>query len=413
MDITTTLKRWGLPLGLALVAMGLGAYLRSVPSGHTAPKALPQLGTVVAISTSRVAIQWEGSHWVDTQHPTHRISQFEVSQWLGFLESMPVVRHVQPQPDADYGLASPVDIIHLVTDQGKKMVIKIGRVSPRNGVYLQVNGTLIVVGREWAAKLIINGQSFRDRQPFRDIKLASMNAMEIQGPPGLFSESGRPIKVVQAPVSQWWWVHVTSNVIAPSDSVTRVLQLVKGMTVNDYVVTPSEGVDWQITLSGADTPTVVGKILPNHTTVVKLPTGEWGVVYPALVIAIRELARHPMAETPIRWDRFNFKRVEVTTSQNSIMLLKNSVGHWMDPNGKPRTVRLHNVFALLKNFTPTGNRVVVRDRVRIRIGTQEIYTIGLTRSGVISFESTHPRAILYLKGEDDELEAELIKLTAP
>ena len=411
-------RQWLLPLILAILAMGLGWQLRQTPHTHS----MASIGPLTDVSTIKInsdghtmALTHTKAGWNDSDHPTWKIDSDSIDNWIRQVSSISVTDVKSPQSLEEFGLKSPPMSVRFQSTLGQKTHVEVGKISPSGRVYLRLNGRFVTAAHDQISGIWIKDDHFRDRRPFSALSLTEVRSIRVQGDMRRLGGILGKIQIVKGPATGFWYLLSTRNTIVDTDRVNKLIALVQTMTVSRYIAEPP-GQRLTIDVEGRDPFHIEMKLTSDDTAAISLDGSEWGVIYPVLIQGLADIIRHPIGENPLTFDRFFFTSAKLTTSQNSVTLTKNDVGHWIDQERRVGTVPLHNIFVTLQSLQPTRDTSEKGDLIKLSVSSgnfTEYFDITYINSSTIRVHFQSPEGSLLLSGDASALRSQVIKLTAP
>jgi hypothetical protein len=117
------------------------------------------------------------------------------------------------------------------------------------------------------------------------------------------------------------------------------------------------------------------------------------------------------------FNRFSFQKIELRTPKNQITLNKTELGHWVNPQDKPVTIPLHNLFKELESLRPTqtvSTKGVFLFDLKISSGNYtESFQFNQISDNSFRVDSKETGVRLWLTGDIEEVLRQLLKLTVP
>lgn len=410
-------KRWVFPLLLAILAMALGWQLRQVPPTQSIASIGPltDLTTITIVCDGHTMNLDQGeTGWHDRQHPDWELDQDGIKNWINQFSAITFTKVNSSSPAAEFGLNRPVMSIQCKSMSGRETHLDVGRISPSGRVYISLNSSIFTARHDQVAGIWIKDDSFRNRRPFNDLLLTSVQSIRVRGDMRRLGGVLENIEIKKGSATGFWYLVSTRNSIVDTDRVSKLIALVQTMTISRFIDEPP-GIPLHIDIDGPSAVHILMKLTSDDTAAIFLGGHQWGVIYPVWIQGLSDIIRHPIGENPLTFDRFFFTACKITTSQNTVILKKNNVGHWIDQRGQVGTVSLHNVFVTLQSLRPTGDSHEKGDVITIAVtsgNATEVFDIAYINQSTIRASFKAPRGTLMLGGDASELRSQIIKLTA-
>ncbi|NBV83824.1 DUF4340 domain-containing protein, partial [bacterium] len=232
-DWLRSVKQWGIPLFLAILAMVLGWQLRRPSDGANAHVTTITGVSSIVVNQNQQAfeVSRRPAGWVNVRHPSWQLDPDYIEQWLLAIQRVSIVRPISRDAPSEFGLVSPAMSIRLANTRQQVTTIKIGNRAPNGAIYILVNDSIYLAERESIRSIWKDAADFRDNRPFRKLVIGATHLIRI---PGL--RSADPVLTLdRGKATGLWYVNSTTNMIIESDRVSKLLGAIQSMSVFRYI----------------------------------------------------------------------------------------------------------------------------------------------------------------------------------